>query len=147
MPAQTLPTPDQAHQAYRQLVEMNALAIPVLQVCKLDGSLETIPLHTTGHPSEGLLKVKDGQLDGKLPPLSWALLSAESTLTMFATDDSPPTKSDAAVFTLVSREDGHVFTAIKPFNRIGGTVVWQKTDVHTEPLDGLVTDLMMSLVR
>jgi hypothetical protein len=141
-----MPTPEEAYQAYRQLVEMNETAVPILLVCTTEDKIQIVPL-AAGHPSEGLLVVKDDLLAGTMPELRWALLSAESTVRLFERGRTEPRTADAAVYTLVSRDTGHVFTAVKPFTRLNTGVLWQRTTVHTEPMDGLVTDLMLSLVR
>jgi hypothetical protein len=156
----TMPSPEQAFEMYRPLVEGNEQAIPIL----LYGGAEAIaPVAITQVPDGGIQPVLNAvipRLKETLGSAEWLLLSAESWFRTLEADEVMQVQpgqlaaeheaGDAKVKECVSitgvAANGQCWSYVRQFERVGSQVIWGEPHV-SDTSQGGVPDILLHAVR
>ena len=158
--APEMPTPETAFELYRELVESNEQAIPIL----LYGTPDTMaPVGIMDVPAGGIQPVLNQiipRLKEALGPASWLVLSCESWYRVM--DDREEAEhlqpgqlqhehesGNAEVKECVAitgiNANGQAWSYVRQFERVGSQVIWGEP--HTHDADGGVPDILLHAVR
>lgn len=154
-------TPDKAFEMFRDLVEGNEQAIPMLMYCNESGQVSILALaieFPEGYGMQDILKVVLANARQKMGAPSWLMFSAEGWAKRATTpeeskallEDAKPGSFQAEVnagakldevvtITAISADEG--WTLVAPFARAeDGTVTWEKEEVM--PPQGGIADVL-----